>query len=326
MIYLLAGGIPMNETVVLKNLHIKAGENTLVNKTSLTIEEGEIFGLVGESGSGKTLTAKTIINLLPKGLNFSVDEIITVGKNMLTAAEEEKKEHIGKNIGYIPQNTVFYLHPMIKIKNQIGDGYIYHMHKTKKEALEKAEALLNKVGFENPKIVLNYYPWQLSGGMRQRCNIAMALMNDPKLIIADEPTTALDSTVQRQVMDLFKAINEEMKLSILLISHDLGLVKHYSHSLGVMYAGQIVESGYTNTVFNNPKHPYTQLLIKIIPSLKIKKNERLTEIPGFVKEKGRDAKGCLFFNRCPNAMDICKDNVAEHIDDSRDHYYRCNLE
>ena len=316
----------MNETVVLNNLHIKAGDNTLVNKTSLIIEQGEIFGLVGESGSGKTLTAKAIIDLLPEELSYSADEMITAGKNMLTASPEEKREHIGKNIGYIPQNTVFYLHPMIKIKNQIGDGYIYHMHKNKKEALEKAEVLLEKVGFENPKTVLNYYPWQLSGGMRQRCNIAMALMNDPKLIIADEPTTAMDSTVQRQVMELFRTINKELKLSILLISHDLGLIKHYSHSLAVMYAGQIVESGYTKTVFNNPKHPYTQLLIKIIPSMKIRKNEPLVEIPGFVKENGRDSKGCLFFDRCPKAMDICKEKVAVHIDDNQDHYYRCNLE
>ncbi len=316
----------MNKTVELKNLHIKAGDNTLVNKTSLTIEEGEIFGLVGESGSGKTLTAKAIIDLLSEGLSYRADEIITAGKNMLTASREEKREHIGKNIGYIPQNTVFYLHPMIKIKNQIGDGYIHHMNKTRKEALEKAETLLSKVGFKSPRTVLNYYPWQLSGGMRQRCNIAMALMNDPKLIIADEPTTALDTTVQRQVMELFRTINEEMKLSILLISHDLGLVKNYSHSLGVMYAGQIVESGYTNTVFSNPRHPYTRLLIKIIPSLKIKKSQPLTEIPGFVMDKGRDGDGCLFYNRCPQAMDICKKYAAEHVDDKMDHYYRCNLE
>ncbi|MBP7222090.1 MAG: ABC transporter ATP-binding protein [Sedimentibacter sp.] len=316
----------MNKTVELKNLHIKAGDNTLVNKTSLTIEEGEIFGLVGESGSGKTLTAKAIIDLLSEGLSYRADEIITAGKNMLTVSREEKREHIGKNIGYIPQNTVFYLHPMIKIKNQIGDGYIHHMNKTRKEALEKAETLLSKVGFKSPRTVLNYYPWQLSGGMRQRCNIAMALMNDPKLIIADEPTTALDTTVQRQVMELFRTINEEMKLSILLISHDLGLVKNYSHSLGVMYAGQIVESGYTNTVFSNPRHPYTRLLIKIIPSLKIKKSQPLTEIPGFVMDKGRDGDGCLFYNRCPQAMDICKKYAAEHVDDKMDHYYRCNLE
>lgn len=314
----------MNDTVILKKLQIKEDKNTLVSNSSLTIKNGEIFGLVGESGSGKTLTAKAIINLLPDNLNCTADEIWTAGKDILNISKKEKKEHIGKNIGYIPQNTVFYLHPMIKIKNQIADGYIYHMGKSQVEALEKATELLNKVGFDNPKTVLNYYPWQLSGGMRQRINIAMALMNDPKLIIADEPTTALDSTVQKQVMELFKSINEDLKISILLISHDLGLVKHYSHSLAVMYAGQVVESGLTKAVFDSPNHPYTQLLIDIIPSMKIRKNEPLAEIPGFVQDNGRDEAGCLFRSRCPKAMDICSLSVKEHETDG--HYYRCNLE
>ncbi|MGD9570170.1 MAG: ABC transporter ATP-binding protein [Sedimentibacter sp.] len=314
----------MNETVVLKNLNIKDGENTLVSRTSLTIKNGEIFGLVGESGSGKSLTAKSIINLLPEDLKFSADEIYTAGKSILNIPKDEKREHIGKNVGYIPQNTVFYLHPMIKIKNQICDGYIYHMKKSKKEALEKASLLFKKVGFETPNNILNFYPWQLSGGMRQRVNIAMALMNDPKLIIADEPTTALDSTIQKQVMELFADINREMGISLLLISHDLGLVKHYSQSLAVMYAGQIVESGYTEEVFNNPKHPYTQLLIKIIPSIKIKKNEPLAEIPGYVQETGRGSEGCLFIKRCPYAMDVCSKYAEEH--ENNGHYYKCNLE
>lgn len=313
----------MNETVILKDLKIKDGDNTLVSSTSLTIENGEIFGLVGESGSGKTLTAKAIINLLPDNLKLTAHEIWTAGKNLMKMSVDEKREHIGRNVGYIPQNTVFYLHPMIKIKNQICDGYIYHMKKSKKEALEKASLLLNKVGFDNPKNILNFYPWQLSGGMRQRVNIAMALMNDPKLIIADEPSTALDSTVQRQVMELFKEINKELGISILLISHDLGLVKNYSHSIAVMYAGQIVESGYTEEVFNNPKHPYTQLLIKIIPSLKIKKDKPLSEIPGYVQDEGRDSEGCLFIKRCPYAMEICSKTVNEN--ESNGHYYKCNL-
>ena len=313
----------MNDTVVLKNLNIKDGENTLVSRTSLTIKNGEIFGLVGESGSGKSLTAKSIINLLPDDLNFSADEIYTAGKSILNISRDEKREHIGRNVGYIPQNTVFYLHPMIKIKNQIGDGFIYHMKKSKKEALEKASLLFNKVGFENPNNILNFYPWQLSGGMRQRVNIAMALMNEPKLIIADEPTTALDSTIQKQVMELFREINKEMGISMLMITHDLGLVKHYSHSLGVMYAGQIVESGDTEEVFNNPKHPYTQLLIKVIPTLKIKKNEPLAEIPGYVQETGRGSKGCLFIQRCPYAMEVCSKFAEEHEDSG--HYYKCNL-
>lgn len=313
----------MNEAVILKNLGIKDGSNTLVSKVSMTIDKGEIFGLVGESGSGKTLTAKSIINLLPNNLKLSADEICTAGKNILTISKNDIREHIGRNVGFIPQNTVFYLHPMIKIKNQIGDGYIYHMKKSKKEALEKASMLFNKVGFEDTKNILNMYPWQLSGGMRQRVNIAMALLNDPKLIVADEPTTALDSTVQRQVMDLFKEINKELGISILLISHDLGLINHYSESLAVMYAGQIVESGCTKDVFENPKHPYTKLLIEIIPSLKIKKNGPLAEIPGYVQDIGRDTTGCVFIKRCPYAMDVCTKIVEEH--EAGGHYYKCNL-
>lgn len=313
----------MNESVILRNLSIKDGGNTLVSKVSMTVEKGEIFGLVGESGSGKTLTAKSIIHLLPDNLKFTADEIQTAGKGLLKISRNERRGHVGSNVGYIPQNTVFYLHPMIKIKNQIGDGYIYHMKKSKGDALKKASMLFNKVEFDNPESILNFYPWQLSGGMRQRVNIAMALMNDPQLIIADEPTTALDSTVQRQVMELFGEINRELGISILLISHDLGLIRHYSRSLAVMYAGQIVESGRTEEVFNNPGHPYTQLLIKIIPSLKMKKNELLPEIPGYVQDSGRDSEGCLFIKRCPHAMEICSKYVEEHEDNG--HYYKCNL-
>ncbi len=314
----------MNESVVLKNLNIKAGEKHLVRELSLNIQEGEIFGLVGESGSGKTLTAKSIINVLPEGLSYTAGEMRIAGRDILKIPKNEKRIHIGKNAGYIPQNTVFYLHPMIKIKNQIADGYMYHMKKSKREALIRASAFLERVGFDNPKNILNFYPWQLSGGMRQRVNIAMALMNDPKVIIADEPTTALDSTVQRQVMELFKEINEELSISILLISHDLGLVRHYSRGLAVMYAGKVVESGRTEEIFKNPKHPYTQLLMKIIPSLKMRKNEPLAEIPGYVQDEERDAEGCLFIKRCPHATDVCAKFAKEHNSDG--HYYRCNLE
>nr|WP_312578189.1 ABC transporter ATP-binding protein [Sedimentibacter sp.] len=315
----------MNEIVKVKNLTINDKKNNvLVNQISLSIEKGEIFGLVGESGSGKTLTAKSIINLLPENLAYSADILETFGKNLNKMPKNDIRGIVGKNVGFIPQNTVFFLHPMIKIKNQIGDGYMYHMKKSKKEALERAVILLSKVGFDKPEIILNYYPWQLSGGMRQRVNIAMALMNDPQLIIADEPTTALDSTIQRQVIDLFKTINEELGISIVLISHDLALVKHYSNRIAVMYAGQIVESGFADDIFENPKHPYTQLLIKIIPTFNMKKNERLSEIPGFVQETGREGKGCIFRERCPKAMDICSEKVLENNIDNN-HYYKCNI-
>lgn len=277
----------MNDTVVIKNLQVYAGNNTLVSNTSLNIEKGTIFGLVGESGSGKTLTAKSIVNLLPKDLRFTADEMNIAGKNILKASQDEIIQHIGKNVGYIPQNTVFFLHPMIKIKNQIADGYIHHMKKDKQEGLERALELFSKVGFDNPKDILNFYPWQLSGGMRQRVNIAMALMNNPELIIADEPTTALDSTVQKQVMELFSKINKDTGITMLIISHDLSIIKRYSHKIGVMYAGQIVESGFTKDIFENPKHSYTKLLIKLMPSMNIKKNEPIPEIKGFIHEEGK---------------------------------------
>lgn len=315
----------MNDIINIKNLTIKDNKNnTLVNNISLHIKKGEIFGLVGESGSGKTLTAKSIINLIPENLECNAEKIVAFDINMDDISAKDIRSLIGKNVGFIPQNTIFYLHPMIKIKNQIADGYVYHMKKSKREGLEKAIMLLNKVGFNDPKSILNYYPYQLSGGMRQRVNIAMALMNDPQLIIADEPTTALDSTIQRQVIDLFKSINEELGISILLISHDLGLIKHYSDSVAVMYAGQIVESGFADDIFEHPNHPYTELLIKLIPSLKMKKNEPLPEIPGFVQEKGREKSRCIFRERCPKAMDLCSDRVEEHIINNN-HYYKCNL-
>lgn len=315
----------MSNIVSVKNLNIKDNKNnTLVYNVSLNIKKGEIFGLVGESGSGKTLTAKSIINVLPKELKVSADELVILNENLNNLSSNEKKKNIGKNIGFIPQNTIFYLHPMIKIKNQITDGYIEYLNKSKKEGLEKAAYLLGKLGFSEPKSVLNYHPYQLSGGMRQRVNIAMALMNDPKLIIADEPTTALDSTIQRQVVDYFKSINEEMGVSILLISHDLGLIKGYSNSVDVMYSGQIVESGHSDEIFNNPKHPYTQMLIKLIPSFKMKKHEPLPEISGYVQEKGRDIKSCIFKYRCPYVMDSCKNYVEENYLNGN-HYYKCNL-
>lgn len=315
----------MNEIVNIKNLSIKDQKNnTLVSRVSLSIKKGEIFGLVGESGSGKTLTAKSMINLLPENLKCSAEKIIAFEHNIDDISDKDIRTLIGKNVGFIPQNTVFYLHPIIKIKNQIADSFVYHMKKSKKEGLEKAEVLLNKVGFNNPKSILNYYPYQLSGGMRQRVNIAMAIMNDPQLIIADEPTTALDSTIQRQVVDLFKSINEDMGISILLISHDLGLIKHYSDSVAVMYAGQIVESGDGMDVLGNPRHPYTELMTELIPSLKMKKDEPLPEIPGFVQENGREKSCCIFMDRCPKAMDSCGDRAEEHVI-GNNHYFKCNL-
>lgn len=297
---------------------------TLVRNVSFDVNEGEIVGVVGESGSGKTLTARAIVNLLPSGLTYSAEKFNVLGEDYLSLSENNKRLLIGKKIGFVPQNTVFYLHPMIKIKRQISDGYRYFFKASKEDALERATELLEKVGFRDTKRLLNSFSWQLSGGMRQRVNIAMAMMNNPKLILADEPTTALDSTIQRQVMEFFKGINQEHNTSILVISHDLGLVKSYCSKILVMYAGRIVEAAPTEELFENPCHPYTKALIRVIPTLNIKKGERLKEIPGFVPEMGRQVDGCIFRDRCDYAKDECEIAVKKtYINDN--HYYRCNF-
>lgn len=314
-----------DKLIYIKNFTVKKGsDKILINSISLSVKKGEILGVVGESGSGKTLTAKSIVNLIPEELTYESDIFKVFGTDYNKISDKEKRKLIGQNIGFVPQNTVYYLHPMLKIKDQIIDGYLYYSNSTKKQALERAEALLSKVGFSDPQRLLSSYPWQLSGGMRQRTNIAMAMMNNPKLLIADEPTTALDSTIQKQVIDLFKNINSELGVSILLISHDLGLVKYYCDRIIVMYAGQIVEAGNSVDLFENPRHPYTKSLIKVIPSLNIKKGERLSEIPGFVPDTGRSTEGCIFKDRCPYRFDLCETEVNEVMFDDK-HYYKCNL-
>ena len=314
----------MDKLIEIENLTIpdKTNGRVIASGISFELRDGEILGFVGESGSGKTLSMKTVVNLLPDNLIYTCDKFAVLGNDYRKISDREKKKIIGGQIGLVPQNTVFYLHPMFRIKNQIIDGYMLYNKKSKTEALEKAREKLKTVGFDNPDRILEMYPWQLSGGMRQRVNIALALMNDPKIIIADEPTTALDSTLQAQVMDLFKNINETMGVSVVIISHDLGVIKKYSHRIVVMYAGQILEEAASSELFENPIHPYTKALIRVIPSLNIKKDERLVEIPGFVPEKHRDRKECIFKRRCQEVCAICENEVK----DGRigEHYYKCS--
>ena len=278
----------MEKLIDIRNLTIKtASDRVLVNRVSLDMEKGEILGVVGESGCGKTLTAKTIIGLLPENLGWEADKFEVLGVDFLTADSKAIKALVGERIGYVPQNTGFYLHPMIKIKDQIADGHILYTKRTPEQALDKATRLVTAVGIRDTQRLLNSYPWQLSGGMRQRVNIAMALMNNPALIIADEPTTALDSTVQKQVVDLFRQVNRDYNTSVLMISHDLGLVKYYCERILVLYAGQVMEEAGVGELFEHPKHPYTKMLIKVIPSLNIKKGEA----PGDPRPCSRPAPG-----------------------------------
>lgn len=314
----------MDKLIEIENLTITDITNgrVIASNISFELKKGEILGFVGESGSGKTLSMKTVVNLLPENLTYTCDKFHVLGTDYMSISEKEKKKMIGAKIGLVPQNTVFYLHPMFKIKNQIADGYMLYSKKTKAEGLRRAEEKLSVVGFENPKRILEMYPWQLSGGMRQRVNIAMSLMNDPEILIADEPTTALDSTLQSQVMELFKRINEESGVSVVVISHDLGVIKKYCHTIAVMYAGQILEKAPSRELFDNPIHPYTKALIRVIPSLNIKRDERLMEIPGFVPEKYRDRKECIFKRRCTEKCDVCEREVAAKTVGG--HYFKCS--
>jgi oligopeptide/dipeptide ABC transporter ATP-binding protein len=310
----------------IRNLTIKTSSGQiLIKDITLDMEKGEILGVVGESSSGKSLTAKSILNLLPEGLHWEAEKFQVMGLDYLADDPDKIRSFIGEKIGYIPQNTGNYLHPMMKIKDQIADGYVLYSKESMEDALARAAKLVSAVGIRDTDRLLNSYPWQLSGGMRQRVNIAMALMNKPRMIIADEPTAALDSTVQRQVIDLFKIVNQNHNTSVLMISHDFGLIKYYCERILVVYAGQVMEEADREELFNNPKHPYTKALIKVIPSLNIKKDERLQEIKGNVPDMRIPVKGCVFKERCPYRKEICDTEVEDKLI-NENHYYKCHFD
>lgn len=239
---------------------------SLVEDVHLELFAGDFTGIVGESGSGKTISTLASVGIVNSNLQAEVQAHQLLGRNLTQLSKDERNQLIGKEVGYIPQNTVAYLHPLIKIKNQMIDGYLKNISPNKKEALEKAAFLLEKVGILDSKRVLNLYPFELSGGMKQRVNIAAALMTDPKILIADEPTTALDTIIQRQVMDLLRALNKQ-GLSILFVSHDLNIIREYCEHIYVMSNGTVVETGKTSEVIAEPKEAYTRQLISFVPVL-----------------------------------------------------------
>jgi peptide/nickel transport system ATP-binding protein/oligopeptide transport system ATP-binding protein len=297
-----------------------------VDGIDFEIFEGEFLGIVGESGSGKSVTVLSVLHLIPEPPGkISSGKVFFRGKNLLELPREEVRKIRGKEISMIFQEPMTSLNPVFTVGTQIMEPLLIHKNMNKKEAREKAINLLYKVGIPSPEIRVNDYPHQFSGGMRQRVMIAIALSCNPTLLIADEPTTALDVTVQAQILDLILELkNKKRESAILLITHNLAVIAETCYRVIVMYAGKIQEVASTVKLFENPLHPYTKGLLDSIPSLK-EKRKRLNAIPGNVPHILEIPPGCPFNPRCPYRMAICEKVVPELLEAEKGHKVRCHL-
>lgn len=309
-----------------KNLSIEFktqnGVLNAVRGADFALDHSEVLGVVGESGCGKSITMMGLLNLLPKTAKRRADRIEFDGKDLTDVSPRDMRPLLGNDIGMIFQDPMTALNPTYTIGNQLAEGYLKHRSASRKEAKERAIHLLDRVGITAAKSRLTQYPHQLSGGLRQRIVIAQALMCEPKLIIADEPTTALDVTIQAQILRLLKDIQSEIQASVILITHDLGVVAQMADRVSVMYAGQVVESGQTTDVFSAPEHPYTKGLLSCIPSARRK--GRLGQIHGIVPSLIGATQGCIFRTRCPAATEACRADVPHRTSDNN-HSWRCTL-
>lgn len=277
-----------------------------VDGVSLRLDPGDVLGLVGETGCGKTITGLSILRLISPPGRIVGGEVILEKEDLLQKSEEEMRNIRGAKISMIFQEPMSCLNPILTIGDQITDVIVQHQHKSRSEASEKALQLLKQVGLPDPKRTLRQYPHELSGGMRQRAMIAMALSCNPVLLIADEPTTALDVTVQAQILQLIRKMKDELGMSIIFITHDLGVVAKTCSKVTIMYAGKAVEYAPVLEFFKNPKHPYTQALLRTIPNIRAK-GTKLQAIEGNVPSGINPPSGCRFHPRCQYAMPKCKE-------------------
>ncbi|MNO49461.1 Oligopeptide transport ATP-binding protein OppD [compost metagenome] len=303
-----------------------AGTIRAVDGISLSVRKGETLGIVGESGCGKSITSLSIMQLLPKRVSrIAAGQIRFEGKDMLKMPVKEVRGIRGNRIAMIFQEPMTSLNPVFKIGRQISESARFHLKLNKKEADERAVEMLRKVGIPRPEKIAQQYAHQLSGGMRQRVMIAMAMVCSPQLLIADEPTTALDVTIQAQILDLMRELQQTEGMSILMITHDLGVVAEMCDRVVIMYAGQIVEEADVATLFNKPLHPYTQGLLASLPQL-AGENDRLTSIPGQVPNPANLPAGCRFAPRCPVAVERCSATRPELLETRPGHSCRCLLQ
>lgn len=321
----------MKELLEVKDLHTSfstlSKKVRAVRGVSFRLREGETIGIVGESGCGKSVMAKSLTRLLPSvSSKIEGGEVYYKGENLLLKKESELRKIRGKEIGMIFQDPMTSLNPTIRIEDQIIEGYALHYpHATKGEMKERALALLKRVGVSDAESRMTQFPHELSGGMRQRVMIAIAMISSPKILIADEPTTALDVTIQAQILGLLKEIQKKDRMSIVLITHDFSIVAGFCDRVLVMYAGRIVESAPVEELFRAPKHPYTRRLLNSIPRLDLSSNRHLYSIHGSPPDLSAKIKGCSFAKRCPHAMHLCHDGNPKCIEVGPDHQTSCWL-
>ena len=301
-----------------------AGTVRAVDGVDYTVEEGETVAVVGESGCGKSVTALSIMRLVADPPGKIVEgQIRFKGSDLVALPEEEMRQIRGRDIGMVFQEPMTSLNPVLSIGRQLTETLETHFGMSREKADERAVELLGLVGIAEPERRLTQYPHHFSGGMRQRVMIAMALACDPKLIIADEPTTALDVTIQAQILELMKNLTREMGVAMIIITHNLGVVARYADRVNVMYAGKIVESGSAEEIYHHPRHPYTLVLLKSVPRLDLPRGGKLDPVDGQPPDLARLDDGCAFRPRCKFATDNCANGVPE-LGEVRDkHWSRC---
>ena len=302
-----------------------AGEVKALNGVSFSMNQGDVLGIVGESGSGKSVTAYSIMGLTAYPGRLVGGTVWFNGHQIDKMTEKEFRKIRGNEVSIIFQDPMTSLNPVYTIGNQIVEVILLHTKKTKQEAWARAKELLELVGINEPDRRLKQYPHELSGGMRQRVMIAIALACEPKLLIADEPTTALDVTIQAQILELMNDLRHKLGMSIIMITHDLGVVAQMCEKIAVMYAGHIVEYGTTDEIFYNPQHEYTKGLINSIPKLNAEEKERLVPIEGQPVDLLNPPAGCPFAPRCKNCMKVCLNKMPPRTELSDTHYTYCWL-
>ena len=300
-----------------------AGEVRAVDHVSFSVEPGKLMGIVGESGSGKTASVLSIMRLLPEAARITGGEVLFEGKDLLKLPEADMRSIRGAHIAMIFQEPMTSLNPVFTIGSQVGEAIRLHQRTNRRETHDRVVEALRLVGIADPERRIDDYPHQLSGGMRQRVMIAMALSCNPQLLIADEPTTALDVTIQAQILDLIRELQDRLKLAVILVTHDLGIVNEYADDVTILYAARVMEQAAASELFRNPLNPYTKGLLESIPGIDGKPRRRLHAIPGSIPSALKPPAGCRFHPRCPLVVDQCSAADPPLQEKAPNHHVAC---